>query len=123
MREAGTAAYVLRAAPRAPHSGLNGSHLSRPSFLLAEHDKARGVENGHSFTGPTVHPQIVSVTAKITDVIQTLAAHGFRLTAYISAEQAVSSAAKAATIGASRTIIAISESRSRLFHICSEQEN
>ncbi|MAG42503.1 MAG: hypothetical protein CL951_11580, partial [Erythrobacteraceae bacterium] len=37
-----------------------------------------------------------------------------------SAEQAVNRAAKAATMGASRTIIAISESRSHLFYICSE---
>ena len=58
--------------------------------------------------------------AKITDVIQPFATHGFRLTAQTSAEHAVSRAAKAATMGGSRTIMAISESRSRLFHICSE---
>jgi len=50
------------------------------------------------------------MASEITDIIQTLAAHGFRLTAHINAEQAVSSAAKAATMGAFKPIMTFSES-------------
>lgn len=57
---------------------------------------------------------------EIADIIQPFAAHGFRLNDQTSAEMAVSRAAKAATMGASRTIMAISESSPVLFHICSE---
>jgi DNA-binding winged helix-turn-helix (wHTH) protein len=50
------------------------------------------------------------VASEVPDIIQTLAAHGFRLTAHINAEQAASSAAKAATMDASKTIMTFSES-------------
>ena len=57
---------------------------------------------------------------EVADIIQALAAHGFRLKDQTSAETAVSSAAKAATMGASRTIMTFSESIWSMFHICSE---
>lgn len=60
---------ILRAAPRAPHSGLDGSHLSRPSFLIAEQDEASGVEYGHALAASAINPQTVSVATEITDVI------------------------------------------------------
>ena len=59
------------------------------------------------------------MSSEVTDVIEAFAAHGFRLRDQTKVEVAVRSAAKAATIGASKTSMAFSESSPEMFHICS----
>ena len=67
--ETGTASDVLRTAAGAAQSGLDGRHLSRPSFFVAEYDEAAGVENGHTLAGAAIDAEAVSVAPKIPDII------------------------------------------------------
>jgi hypothetical protein len=78
------------------------------------------IDNHDTAARPAIDPQSIAVSSEIADIIQPFAAHGLRLKDQTSVEMAVSKAAKAATMGASKTIIAISESSLALFHICSK---
>ena len=68
------------------------------------------VEYGDALAVEAVDPQRVAVSLKVADVIQSLAAHGFRLTAHTRAEAAVTRAAIAKTAGGSSTSMLTSES-------------
>ena len=67
--ETGTASNVLRTAAGAAQSNLDGGRLPRPSFLVAEYEKAAGVENGHTLAASAIDAEAISVSPKITDVI------------------------------------------------------
>ena len=78
------------------------------------------IDNHDTAARPAIDPQSIAVSPEIADIIQPFAAHGLRLKDQTSVEMAVSKAAKAATMGASKKIMAISESRQSVFHVCSE---
>ena len=91
---------------RASQPPLDDRDLPRPVPALAKQRDLHRVDDGDALAGPAFDPQPIAVPRIVRDRIEPFRAHGLRRIAHTRADIAVSTAARPASAGGSRTSMA-----------------